>query len=177
MKSGKILSLLALLLALGAGALLTLTHNAQEADSDASPAPYVYYPVTQIVDGDTIKIRIEGSVETLRLIGINTPETVDPRKPVECFGKQASDAAKSLLSGKRVRIEEDPTQSTRDKYGRLLAYIWLEDGLFFNEYMIQEGYAYEYTYDDPYKFQSQFKSDQKAAEAEKKGLWAPGVCS
>lgn len=136
----------------------------------------IYYVVTKIIDGDTLSIDINGIKETLRLIGINTPETVDPRKPVECFGKEASAKANELLSGKRIRIEKDPTQGDRDKYGRLLAYVYREDGLFFNKKMIEEGYAYEYTYNLPYKYQAEFKEEQRMAKVAKKGLWAPGVC-
>jgi|SRR5215216_1170712 len=73
-------------------------------------AQYTYYPVTDVVDGDTIKVRMSGKEETLRLIGIDTPETVDPRKSVQCFGKEASNKARELLSGKNVRIEMDATQ-------------------------------------------------------------------
>lgn len=129
------------------------------------------YPVLEVVDGDTLKIDRNGTKETLRLIGINTPETVDPRKPVECFGKEASDKAKGLLAGKVVRIESDPTQSERDRYGRLLVYVYLADGTFFNKKMIEEGYAYEYTYDTPYKYQAEFKEAQRQAELNKRGLW------
>ena len=154
------------------------------AKTPAQPAPtpvpassqYTYYSVTKVVDGDTITINLDGTSETIRLIGINTPETVDPRKPVECFGKQASDQAKTLLTEKKVRIEKDPTQGDRDKYGRLLAYVWRDDGLFFNESMIQQGYAYEYTYDKPYKYQTAFKADQATAKAQEKGLWASTTC-
>lgn len=106
---------------------------------------------------------MDGTRETIRLIGIDTPETVDPRKPVQCFGGEASNKAKELLSGKKVRIEKDSTQGDRDKYGRLLTYIYREDGLFFNKYMIEQGYAYEYTYDTPYKYQAEFKEAEKYA--------------
>lgn len=136
-----------------------------------------YYSVTDIVDGDTIKISMDGSEETLRLIGIDTPETVDPRKPVQCFGKEASNKAKELLSGQRVRIEADPTQDTRDKYGRLLAYVYRDDGLFFNKTMIEQGYAYEYTYDVPYKFQSEFKTAEQTAKTNQRGLWSSSTCN
>ena len=136
----------------------------------------IYYVVTKVIDGDTLSIDMNGIKETLRLIGINTPETVDPRKPVECFGKEASTKANELLSGKRIRVEKDPTQGERDKYGRLLAYVYREDGLFFNKRMIEDGYAYEYIYNLPYKYQAEFKEAQHTAEAGKKGLWAPGVC-
>ncbi len=119
---------------------------------------------------------IDGKKETLRLIGIDTPETVDPRKPVQCFGKEASAKAKSLLSGKSVRLEADPTQGERDKYQRLLRYVFLEDGTNFDKLMISEGYAHEYTYNTPYKYQSEFKQAQKEAEASKVGLWADNAC-
>ena len=154
----------------------TQTKTSASPNPTASSSQYTYYSVTKVVDGDTITINLDGTAETIRLIGINTPETVDPRKPVECFGKQASDEAKTILTGKKVRIEKDSTQGERDKYGRLLAYVFRDDELFFNEYMIQQGYAYEYTYNKPYKYQTQFKSDQVIAQSQGKGLWAHGVC-
>ncbi len=135
------------------------------------------YIVSSVIDGDTIQVIIDGKKETLRLIGIDTPETVDPRKPVQCFGKEASAKAKSLLSGKSVRLEADPTQGERDKYQRLLRYVFLEDGTNFNKLMISEGYAHEYTYNTPYKYQSEFKQAQKEAETNKVGLWADNACS
>lgn len=136
-----------------------------------------FYPVTHVIDGDTIQVVIDNKKETLRLIGIDTPETVDPRKPVQCFGKEASAKAKSLLSGKSVRLEADPTQGERDKYQRLLRYVFLENGTNFNKLMIAEGYAHEYTYNTPYKYQVEFKQAQKEAEANKRGLWADDACS
>jgi micrococcal nuclease len=128
--------------------------------------------VVNVVDGDTIKVNINGATETLRLIGIDTPETVDPRKPVQCFGKEASNKAKEILTGKKVRLEADSTQDERDKYNRLLRYVYLEDGTFFNKLMIEEGYAHEYTYQsNPYKYQTEFKEAEKNARESKKGLW------
>lgn len=135
------------------------------------------YYVTSIVDGDTIKVDVNGTIETIRLIGIDTPETVDPRKPVQCFGKEASTKAKELLSGKKIKLEYDETQSKRDKYNRLLAYIYREDGLFFNKYMIEQGYAHEYTYITPYKFQAEFKAAQKFAQENLKGFWSLTTCN
>lgn len=134
------------------------------------------YRVVKVIDGDTITVQKDGASETLRLVGINTPETVDPRKPVECFGQEASNKAKQLLGGKQVRLEADPTQGERDKYGRLLRYVFLADGTFYNKVMIQEGYAYEYTYDLPYKYQAEFKQAEQEAKAANRGLWADGVC-
>lgn len=145
----------------------------------SSPAPTVQsdlYAVSSVIDGDTIQVIIDNKKETIRLIGIDSPETVDPRKPVQCFGKEASAKAKLLLSGKSVRLEADPTQDERDKYQRLLRYVFLEDGTNFNKLMISEGYAHEYTYNLPYKYQSEFKQAQKEAEANKVGLWADNAC-
>ncbi|MFA6273647.1 MAG: thermonuclease family protein [Candidatus Paceibacterota bacterium] len=133
--------------------------------------PKSFYSVVKVVDGDTIDVSINGKTERLRLIGINTPETVDPRKPVECFGVEASNKAKSLLSNKKVGLESDPSQGERDKYDRLLRYVYLEDGTNFNLLMIKEGYAYEYTYDLPYRYQTNFKEAQKYAQDNKLGLW------
>lgn len=138
---------------------------------------YKYYAVSTVVDGDTIKVNKDGSIITLRLIGLDTPETVDPRKPVQCFGKEASNKAKELLLGKKIRIESDSTQGTLDKYGRTLAYVYREDGLFYNKYMVEQGYAHEYTYNLPYKYQSEFKTAQKYAQANLLGLWAINTCN
>ena len=117
-----------------------------------------------------------GKTETIRLIGIDTPETVHPSKPVECFGVEASNKAKQLLSGKTVSLETDASQGTRDRYGRLLGYIILSDGTNFNKLMIEQGYAYEYTYSTAYKYQTTFKSAEQYARTNGIGLWADGVC-
>lgn len=136
-----------------------------------------FYSVTKIIDGDTIEINMSGKAETLRLIGMDTPETVDPRKPVQCFGVEASNKAKELLSGKKVKIESDSSQDTRDKYERLLVYVYRDDGLFYNKYMIEQGYAHEYTYEVPYKYQVEFKAAQKSAQDNQRGLWSPTTCN
>jgi len=134
------------------------------------------YKVAKVIDGDTISLDINDKTEVIRLIGVNTPETVDPRKPVECFGQEASQKAKELLNDKSVSLESDPTQGERDKYERLLRYVFLENGTNFNKLMISEGYAYEYTYNLPYKYQEEFKQAQQQAEQNKRGLWADDAC-
>lgn len=126
--------------------------------------------VTRVVDGDTIDVQINGQKEVIRLIGINAPETND------CFGKEATDKALSLLSSKAVNLEADPTQDDRDKYRRLLRYVFV-DGANFEELMVREGFAKEYTYNKAYKYQFLFKSAQKEAIEQKRGLWADGACS
>lgn len=134
------------------------------------------FVVSRVVDGDTIEVTRDEIKEKVRLIGINTPETVDPRRKVECFGKEASAHAKEILMGQKVRLVSDDSQTKYDKYERLLAYVYREDGLLINKHMIEEGYAYEYTYNVPYKYQKEFKEAQLKAQVEGKGLWAVGVC-
>jgi len=132
--------------------------------------------VIRIIDGDTIVIRENGVEQKVRLIGIDTPETVDPRKEVECFGKEASLKAESLLLGESVRLEADFSQGDKDKYGRLLRYVFLTDGTHANLVLIQEGFAHEYTYDLPYKYQELFKEAEQNARSLKKGLWGD-ICN
>ncbi len=129
------------------------------------------HEVVKVVDGDTIDVLINGEIERIRMIGINTPETVDPRRPVECFGVEASNKAKELLQGKMVSLESDASQGDSDKYNRLLRYVFINGEINFNLAMIKQGYAYEYTYNLPYKYQAEFKTAQKLAESNKLGLW------
>lgn len=151
------------------------TTTTQPTSSQPS-TPSQGYKVTEVVDGDTIKVSINGSVETLRIIGLDTPETLDPRKPVQCFGKEASNKAKAFLTGKTVTLEADSTQGERDKYGRLLRYVFL-DGVDYGKMLISEGYAHEYTYKLPYKYQTAYKAAQASAEANKLGFWSPNSCN
>ncbi len=151
------------------------------------PQQHGPYRVVKVVDGDTVAVDIEGKSTTLRLIGLDTPETVDPRTTVQCFGREASDEAKRLLTGTSVHLEYDPSQGlpssakasegTVDKYNRTLAYIYMEDGALFNEYMIAEGFGHEYTYGTPYTYQARFKAAEESARAQKKGLWAENACA
>ena len=130
------------------------------------------FDVTQVVDGDTIKVSELG---TLRLIGIDTPETKDPRKPVQCFGVEASKRASELLSGKKVYLEFDPANRI-DKYGRTLAYVYKEDGYFFNAEMIKDGYANSYT-KYPHPKLDEFNKFSKEAREKQKGLYSPDTCN
>lgn len=129
--------------------------------------------VAKVIDGDTIELE---KGKTVRLIGIDTPETVDPRRPVGCFGKEASNETKALLSGKVVILQKDVSET--DKYNRLLRYVYLplEDGstLFVNDYLVREGYAKVYTYPPDVKFNEQFRQAEKEARENNKGLW--GKC-
>ncbi len=157
------------------GGVAHTAQNPSPLPSDATlSAPY---PVVHVVDGDTIDVKKDGKKVRVRLIGLNTPEVVDPRRPVQCFGTEASAEAHRILDGQSVQLETDPSQDLYDKYGRLLAYVWLTDGTNFNEYQIAHGFGYEYTYDLPYKYQKGFKAAQAAARTAGLGLWAPGACA
>ena len=133
--------------------------------------------VIRVVDGDTIHVLLNNNDITIRMIGIDTPETVDPRKPVQCFGKEASNHARQLLDGATVYLEIDDSQGDYDKYNRLLSYVWLADGRMFNQVMIADGFAFEYTYNRPYKYQAQFKDAQRNAQSLQLGLWSSTTCN
>jgi len=124
------------------------------------------YLVTRVIDGDTIEI--EGGYK-VRYIGIDTPETVHPSKPVECFGLEASNKNKEFVEGKRIKLEKDVSET--DKYGRLLRYVWIDD-TFVNDYLVRQGYAYAYTYPPDVKYAEQFVRAQKEARENNRGLWS-----
>lgn len=156
----------------------TLSPSQAAAVSTPTPTPQqTVVTVVKVVDGDTVDVDINGKTERLRLIGLDTPETVDPRKPVQCFGLEASNKAKELLGGKTVKLEGDPSQGERDKYGRLLRYVYLPDGQLFNKLMIADGYAFEYTYNTSYRYQKDFQDAEKNARENNKGLWSPSACN
>ena len=142
-----------------------------------SDAKQSYYKVTNVVDGDTIKVSIADKIETVRLIGIDTPETKDPRKPVQCFGNEASSYTYKSLFNKSVKLVQDNSQQNRDKYGRLLRYVYLSDGTLFNLSLINLGYAYEYTYKVPYTYQTEFKDAAHEAQINNVGLWNKNTCN
>jgi len=129
------------------------------------------FKVTRIVDGDTIKVNIRGKIESIRLLAIDTPETVDPRKPVQCFGKEASNKMKSFVSGKYVKLVDDKTQGNRDKYSRLLRYVYLDNGTFVNAEMVKQGYAFSYK-QYPTKYLNDFNNLEKQAREKNLGLWS-----
>ncbi|MDD2823097.1 MAG: thermonuclease family protein [Candidatus Daviesbacteria bacterium] len=126
--------------------------------------------VTRVVDGDTIVI---SSGEKVRYIGIDTPETVDPRRAVGCFGKEASNENKKLVEGKTVVLMKDI--SDKDQFGRLLRLVYLkqDDGnfIFVNDYLVREGFAKASTYPPDVKFSKQFVEAEREAREASRGLW------
>lgn len=132
------------------------------------------YFVTEVVDGDTYKINYEGKEQKIRLIGVDTPESVHPDKTKNTqYGKQASNHVKQLIENQYISLEFDV--STTDKYGRLLAYVYLEDGEMLNAKLIKEGYAQVATYPPNIKYVDTFKSLQEEARKNKVGFWKEEV--
>jgi len=136
------------------------------------------YEIYQVIDGDTFSVTIDGIIQTIRLIGIDTPEVASAVTARECYGEEASAAAKGQLTGKKVYLESDAVSGDTDKYGRLLRYAYLEDSTLFNKWMIEEGNAKEYTYAEQlYKYQAEFRAAQTSAENAQKGLWGIEICA
>ncbi len=129
------------------------------------------YRCIRVVDGDTIIVEIDGKKERIRLIGVDTPETVHPKKPVEHYGKEASAFTRKLTEGEVVRLEYDDDTQRRDRYGRLLAYVYLPDGTFLNAEIIKQGYGFAYTR-FPFKYMEQFRQYERSARETGTGLWA-----
>jgi len=127
--------------------------------------------VTRVIDGDTIELE---TGETIRYIGIDTPETVHPTKPVQCLGTEASAKNKELVDGKKVKLEKDVSET--DKYGRTLRYVYLDDGRMVNDILVREGFASAASYPPDVKYQDQFREAEQSARANKWGLWSD-VCT
>ncbi len=130
-----------------------------------------FYQVTQFEDGDTLLVDMAGKEEKIRFIGVDTPETKDPRKPVQCFGRAASEFTRNLVDDQPVRLEADPTNTNRDRYGRLLRYVYIPDGQLVNLEIIRQGYGFAYI-GFPFEKMAEFKAAQTEARQANRGLWA-----
>ena len=156
------LSLLALLvLALAAWLLRDLPKSFSPPKSEGD-----WRTCIRVVDGDTILL--DGD-ERVRLIGVDTPESVDPRRPVQYFGKEASAFTRRLAEGRRLRLEYD--RERQDRYGRTLAYVYLDDGTFLNAEIIRQGYGHAYTR-FPFRYSEEFRAYEREAREQRRGLWA-----
>jgi micrococcal nuclease len=133
--------------------------------------PPSHATVTRVVDGDTIVVRLgSGREERVRYIGIDTPESVKPGTPVECFAKEASDANARLVEGRVVRLVRDVSE--RDRYGRLLAYVYRdEDDLFVNEALVRDGFAHAKQYRPDVRFADRLEGVMEDARSASRGLW------
>jgi micrococcal nuclease len=128
------------------------------------------YSINHFVDGDTIAVNMNGKVENVRFVGIDTPETHKPNTPVQCYGPAAAAFTKNTISTNRVRLVSDSLSTDRDRYDRLLRYVYLPDGTLVNEKLVQNGYAFYYPY-FPFSKSATFAADQQSAMAAHKGLW------
>ncbi|HEV2059425.1 MAG TPA: thermonuclease family protein [Solirubrobacteraceae bacterium] len=161
-----ILVVLALAAAAAAGAVL----GSDAADEGADGAGDVGR-VVKVVDGDTIHVQVGHAREKVRYIGVDTPETKDPRKPVQCFGEKASKLNERLVGDELVRLVRDVEE--RDRYGRLLAYVHrVRDGLFVNAELARLGYAQPLTIAPNVRFADRFAALSRQAREEGRGLWA-----
>lgn len=164
----KLFKLAVALAILGIGYFIN-TKSPPPAEVVNTPTPG-YYRVVQFEDGDTITIDMNGAEERIRMIGVDTPETKDPRKPVQCFGKAASDFTKNLIGNDPVRLESDSLSSNRDRYNRLLRYVYLPDGRLVQAEIIKQGYGFAYT-SFPFTKSEEFKGFETAARTANSGLW------
>ena len=146
------------------------TSTAERAGWPPVPSGAVPARVERVVDGDTFIAAVAGRSERVRLIGVDTPETVDPDRPVQPYGKEASHFAKAMLTNRTVRLEGDV--EPRDRYGRLLAYVWLPDGTFWNALLAAEGYAQLITIPPDVSYASLFSELVDEARTANRGLWA-----
>jgi micrococcal nuclease len=165
------------LLLLLAGLAIAGCANEAEVD-ESSPTPYVRPGLTpatvkRIVDGDTIRVEIGGEEFRVRYIGIDSPETVDPRRPVQCFGQEASERNRQLVEGKVIGLEKDVSET--DEFGRLLRYVWVGD-VMVNASLVEDGYAMAFTRPPDVRYAEVFASLQVAARQEGRGLWGE-VCN
>lgn len=127
--------------------------------------------VVEVIDGDTIVIDFDGDLETVRLLGIDTPETVDPNRPIQCFGQEASDFLTTLIGpGTELRVERD--QQARDRFGRLLVYVFrASDGTFVNLELLRDGYADVAIYAPNEAYRSLLEHGEASARTAQAGLW------
>jgi micrococcal nuclease len=156
------------------------------ATAGEEPGGYEIADITRVVDGDTVEVRITersdgpgagraeiGETYSVRLIGIDTPESVKPGSPVECFGKEASSATTALLDGQTVTLVKDVEET--DSYDRLLRYVYLGQEMA-NARLVLNGYASAYTYPPNTRHSALFVALQREARTTDAGLWAPDTC-
>jgi micrococcal nuclease len=129
----------------------------------------------RVVDGDTVIVDVGRDRVRVRLLGINTPETVKPNSPVECYGPEASSRAKALMpEGAAVRLQTDAGHEREDDFGRLLAYIWVGGNPSINERLVSEGFATVFIKGRPFSRAREFQAKESAARQQGLGLW--GSC-
>lgn len=132
------------------------------------------YTIDHFIDGDTIAVEMNGQPETIRMIGIDTPETHRPNTPVQCYGPAAAAYTKNRIGNQRIRLVSDSLGTNRDRYNRLLRYVYLTDGTNLNQELVAKGYAFAYL-SFPFTKSDEFAAAQANAKDGGTGLW--GNCS
>lgn len=127
--------------------------------------------VERVVDGDTIRISCDGTSTRVRLVGINAPESVKEDAPVECGGPEASKYLHSILDGREVFLATDPAQGVRDKYDRILAYVWTAEAALANQSILEQGHAEATGYGKPFAYSVDFTAAADQAKDSKAGRW------
>ena len=150
------------------GSVALLAHSSKLKQTPSQPG---YYSINHFVDGDTIAVNMNGSVETVRMIGVDTPETHKPNTPVQCYGPQAADYTKQFIGANNVRLQADPQDTNRDRYNRLLRYVYIPDGTMVEEALIKNGYGFAYT-QFPFEKSDQFTALEQTAKSQHLGLWS-----
>ncbi len=143
----------------------------QQAAKVAANIPSGSYRVVDFADGDTISVDMNGKTERIRMIGVDTPETHDPRKAVECFGQAAAPYTKQLIGSGSVRLEADSLSTNRDRYDRLLRYVYTGDNKLVEAELIRNGYAFAYV-SFPFSKLDEFRAYEKEAREANRGLWS-----
>jgi len=154
--------------------LLAFLQSHQAAPKQLSVSQPGLYAVDHFIDGDTLAVKMNGKVEKVRFIGVDTPETHKPNTPVQCYGPAAANYTKTVIGSQKLRLVSDPESTDRDRYDRLLRYVYLPDDRLVNELLIKTGHGFYYPY-FPFTKSEQFKADQAAAQQANLGLW--GNCS
>ncbi len=168
------ISLLGLLLVL-AVAIMQSRGMLDKPENGAMTSQPGLYAINHYIDGDTISVNINGGKQEVRFIGIDTPETHKPNTPVQCYGPAAAAYTQNRIkaAGGKVRLVSDNLGTDRDRYDRLLRYVYLPDGTNLNQQLVANGYAFYYPY-FPFSKSDGFNKDEQAAIAARKGLW--GAC-
>jgi len=135
------------------------------------------YRVATVIDGDTIKVNKRGRVVTVRVLGIDTPEVAGPYTSQECFGKEASAQGRKLLAGRDVWLAAGQGQASQDRYGRDLAFVFIQETKDYGLAMLGDGFARVYRGGAPHQYTAQYRDTEQSAQAAGRGLWSPTACA
>jgi micrococcal nuclease len=155
--------------------LMALVYYTQPKQTEnTGPQVLGTYRVIAYADGDTITVDMNGTPERIRMVGVDTPETKKPDAPAQCYANEAAKFTSDKLTNASVRLEADTKSDNRDRYSRLLRYVFLQDNTMLNKKLIEDGYGFAYT-QFPFDKKAEFIAAQESARLQKKGLW--GICS